>query len=147
MILFLDFDGVMHPDGSTVSELFCNLPLLWEILRARPSAEVVFSTSWRDSYRFDDLVEMVTRNGGEDLTRRFIDVTPALRVEQGADDYRRRELECLAWLRENQRESAHWLALDDVAYWFAFNCPNLYLVDCETGVTGDDVQAIIGKLA
>ncbi|MFZ4538202.1 HAD domain-containing protein [Propionivibrio sp.] len=147
MIIFLDFDGVLHPDDSTVSELFCQLPLLWEILRARPAAEVVFSTSWREHYPFGELLDMVTSNGGEDLTPRFIDATPVINVAPGADDYRLRELECLAWLQENQRESARWLALDDVAHWFAFACPTLYLVDGQTGLTGDDVMAVLERLA
>lgn len=39
MILFLDFDGVLHPHLRHEPD-FCRLPLLWEILRVVPEARL-----------------------------------------------------------------------------------------------------------
>ena len=46
MILFLDFDGVLHPNSDD-SEHFSCAPLLWELLRRHPDVRVVLSTGWR----------------------------------------------------------------------------------------------------
>lgn len=134
MILFLDFDGVLHPENHG-GEVFSRMEYLWRILRACPNVEVVFSTSWRDHYPLDQMVDMVTSNGGEDLVHRFIGATPG--------PLNCREAECLAWLVANQREGA-WLALDDRADWFSGN--NLYLINGVTALTAEDVPRIIARL-
>lgn len=77
MILFLDFDGVLHPEAALSTRVdFQHLPLLWRILREVPEVEVVFATSWRNSHSLDELVFIVTRGGGEDLAHRFIGMNP-----------------------------------------------------------------------
>lgn len=136
-ILFLDFDGVLHPVGRD-AERFCRVELLWQLLRACPLADVVFSTSWRESYTFEQMLEFVTYGGGEDLADRFVGMTPIL------DPAANREAECLAWLRASGSEPRRWLALDDAAHWF--ETPNLYLVDQRTGLTTDDVETIAERL-
>jgi len=109
MILFLDLDGVTHPVMRHEPD-FCRVPLLWKILLACPNVSVVFSTSWREIYRHDELVEFVTRGGGEDLAHRFIGQTPRLHARS---DYDPRLLECLRWLEINGHADSSWLALDD----------------------------------
>ncbi len=143
MVIFLDFDGVLHGEGVEADGLFRCTPHLWTILRAVPEARVVFSTSWREKHPLDELVEFATFGGGEDLAGRFIGVTPAVPVLHGAGDYRRREIECLAWLEQNGMTRERWLALDDIAGWFTFPCPHLYLVHYESGLTATDAAAII----
>jgi hypothetical protein len=151
MILFLDFDGVLHPDPSGNREKFCCAPLLWKILRACPHVEVVFSTSWREVHEFDLLVEFVTFGGGEDLANRFIGSIPIHPESKtvalfGERDYTR-ENECLAWLREH-REGTSWLALDDMPHHFRDldANENLYHVDMRKGLTDVDATAIIGRI-
>lgn len=56
MFLFLDFDGVLHPeplygDG----ELFCRLPLLEALLREFPEVSIVVSSTWRDTRTVEEL--------------------------------------------------------------------------------------------
>lgn len=46
-VLFLDFDGVTHPEVCTAEQLFCCLPLIEEVLRRRPGVDIVISSSWR----------------------------------------------------------------------------------------------------
>lgn len=151
MILFLDFDGVLHPTLRGEPD-FSRLPFLWKILRACPHVEIVFSTSWREIYRPDEMVEFVTKGGGEDLTHRFIGTTPERLAEQGAfiykagHTYHKRHIECELWLIGNKQTDRPWLAIDDIAHWFPPNSPNLYLIDGKLAMTETDAEKIIKKL-
>ena len=57
--------------------MFSQIDHFWQILRA-VEADVVFTTSWRDDYPFDQLVAFVTAGGGEDLAHRFIGMVPSV---------------------------------------------------------------------
>ena len=46
MILFLDFDGVLHPEPSLAKDAFCRLPLIEEILQDFPQVQIVVSSAW-----------------------------------------------------------------------------------------------------
>lgn len=140
-VIFLDFDGVLHPHVRHEPD-FCCLPLLWQILRAIPEARIVFSTSWREDYRLEEITEFITYGGGEDLADRIIGRTPSLESESM---YGRRDLEILSWLDTNQH-TGRWLALDDMPEIFNGN-PNLYVVDGSTGLTETDVAAIVAILS
>lgn len=147
MILMLDFDGVTHPECADSDQLFCRTPLLWQIMRACPAVQVVFSTSWREIHRPDELLDFVTYGGGEDLAHRFVGQTPIIAKEPGALNHGhvyKRENECLEWLRINGGINQPWLALDDIDH--GFRGPNLHLVDHLTGLTDADVAAIIERL-
>lgn len=62
MILFLDFDGVLHPDAAFLvkgrptlkakGELFMWAPLLVEVLADFPEVQIVLSTSWARELSF-----------------------------------------------------------------------------------------------
>jgi hypothetical protein len=62
MILFLDFDGVLHPDaaflvnGRTMlkadGELMMWAPLLVDVLAGFPEMQIVLSTSWARELSF-----------------------------------------------------------------------------------------------
>jgi hypothetical protein len=149
MILFLDFDGVLHPFFPTKeltdeeNQLFSRTPLLWKILRALPTAKVVISSSWRDSYDFDNMLDFVTHGGGEDLAHRFTGITPNLE-EEGL--YGRRDLEIQRWLDTNNH-TGKWLAIDDMETLFTGDHPYLYLVNGDMGLTDADALEIIRKLS
>lgn len=148
MILFLDFDGVLAPLQRSEKD-FARLPLLWTILRACPHVDIVFSTSWREIYRHDELIEFVTRGGGEDLKFRIVGSnprTPRARSTYVAGAQPTRHNECVRWLEENNQAHRAWLAIDDIAEIFPPSSPTLYLVSGKTGLTPADVQAIIERL-
>lgn len=141
MILFLDFDGVLHP-AVRGKVPFCHTPLLWQILRACPEVKVVFSTSWRDAFDSVAMLDFVTCGGGEDLELRFIGATPNLEDEGLCG---RRDLEIQRWLNTNNH-AGPWLAIDDMVELFSIGHPNLYVCDGNRGLTDADVVTIIEKI-
>jgi len=141
MILFLDFDGVLHP-AVRGKVPFCHTPLLWKILRASPNMRVVFSTSWRDTFDPAAMLDFVTYGGGEDLETRFIGETPNLE-DEGL--YGRRDLEIQKWLDTNNF-TGPWLALDDMVELFGGGHPNLYLIDGNHGLTDADVVSVLERI-
>lgn len=151
MILFLDFDGVLHPIRCVDcldEPLFSRAPALWEILRTCPHVQVVFSTAWRVSYPLSELVKFTTQGGGEDLAHRFVGATPDLESE---GYYGRRDLEIQSWLNDHAH-AGPWLAIDDTQDIFRdeegdlANGSCLYLVEFRTGLTDADTTAIIEKI-
>jgi hypothetical protein len=56
-ILFLDFDGVTHPDPHEAEELFTRLPLIEEVLRGFAACMIVISSNWRDSHPLEEMRE------------------------------------------------------------------------------------------
>lgn len=130
--MFIDFDGVLHPATANDAEVFSRSVLFWQLLREFLGIEVVFSTSWRSTHQFEQLVDLATHGGGEDLAPRFIGATPFVLQEKGAfiaGPYHRRYNECRLWLAGNGLLSMEWVALDDDAGSFPAGCPNL-LLDC-----------------
>lgn len=148
-VIFLDFDGVLHPEPATDEQAFCRRRHLWQILEACPLAEVVFSTSWREFHPMPELIQLATEGGGERFAGCFIGATPHAVREPGAYIARqvyRRERECRLWLAGNGQMQRPWLALDDFSAYFSPASPNLHLVDHKTGLTEADVIAIISRL-
>lgn len=131
-ILFLDFDGVLHPTPSEA--LFIHNGLLHRWLRAAPEVDVVFSTSWRSSFDFETLVECVAFEA-PDLASRFVGAIPE--VDRGALD--RRGDECRLWLEAEGRDGEPWCALDDQPAWFLDSDP-VVAVDPAVGLTARDLE-------
>ena len=137
MLLFLDFDGVLHPEYHEICVpddiAFCHLPRFEAVMRAYPSVRIVISSSWRTIFHLPQL----RRYFSDDIARRIIGVTPVLadeRVHQPA----LREREILAWLSQNQLTDAPWIAVDDRAWQFVQH--RAQLVAC-VGYRGLDADA------
>lgn len=147
MILFLDFDGVMHPDFAREKALFSATPLLWQVLEACPLVDVVFSTSWCETHPMSELIDFATQGGGEHLAGRFIGSTPSIVTERGANITQSywRETEIKLWLAGNGQQGRTWMALDDFTEYFSPNCPNLILIDHITGLTADHLEMLIAR--
>ncbi len=142
MILFLDFDGVLHPFpmGSSDRHFSATAPL-WRILNDIPEIKVVVTSTWRERYSFPELIALLAAHGGEPFRDRFLDVTP---IMENDVDYvpgiRQREVE--AWLESNMPAHTSYIILDDIEEYFDASCRNLYLVDGATGLTDRDVEMI-----
>ena len=136
MILFLDYDGVMHPDPCREAwRLFENAPRLAQALDAFPEVGIVMSTSWRNRRPVPELLAPLP----EPLSRRVIGLTPnfgEFAVEPQLVPYRR-HAECLRWLEMHRLADAEWVALDDRPAWFVPYCENL--ITCHPAVGFDEV--------
>ncbi len=133
-LLFLDFDGVLHPDGIG---LFSKLPLFARYVQEMTDLEIFISSSWRETHSFDEL-----KNIFPPALRNCIrGTTPAL--EDGYDSGgRQREIELFLANAGLNATNASWIAMDDMASFFEKDCPFLILTDSETGLTEDDCLAL-----
>jgi len=107
-VLFLDFDGVLHPSGGEASGArFSRRPLLEALLREPDlcHVEIVISSTWREAYPLKQLIAVFS----EDIRPRIIGVTPTL-VDVALHHLRYREIK--NWLA-GHTEIVHWAALDD----------------------------------
>ncbi len=136
--LFLDIDGVLHPlvPGS---EKFSALAPLQELLRQNLRAEVVISSSWRESFDLEDLIALFD----EDLRKRIVGGTPVL--ESHTEFIRQRE--CEQWMRTYCSPDQEWIALDDDKSLFDPGCHQLLLVDGTKGLQRDDLMRLNARIA
>jgi hypothetical protein len=134
-ILFLDFDGVTHPDPCSNDQYFRQLPLIEGVLRQWPSVEVVISSTWR----YDHDLEGLRRYLSPDIRSRVIDVTPTVRLNDDEGWVPRhllahhREWECRKWMRQHRPPGAAWIAIDDATGWFVLGCANLLSTESTSG--------------
>mgnify|MGYP006172159287 CR=1 FL=1 len=54
-ILFLDSDGVLHPEHCHESKHFCLLPVLENVVRQVPEVGLVITSTWRLQFSLDEL--------------------------------------------------------------------------------------------
>ena len=109
MILFLDFDGVLHTWGSPRDEFFCYLPRLEAVLREYKHVQVVVSSDWRFSHSLEELKAKFS----PDIAERVIGKTPSLMQRRAAYEGLRRR-EATKFLNDNKLDQTLWCALDDL---------------------------------
>lgn len=143
MIIFLDIDGVLHPEPAAVEQAFCRRHLLWKLLNARPAVQIVISSVWREQHSLDALTGLILANGDAGLKYRFVGTTPVLPGVK--HEYRGRELECLAWLDTNASCSP-WLAIDDVAGNFMHGSTHIMLTDYRVGLTAQNIENLLSRI-
>lgn len=141
-ILFLDFDGVTHPEGCRAADLFCRLPLIESVLLRHPHVQIVVSSSWRETRPLEELRQRFR----PELRERVVGCTPLARQDPCEPAMRHvRETECRAWLRAH-RPDAPWIALDDNPLLFQQGCPNLLAIDGRVGFTEADALRMDARL-
>ena len=123
-LLFLDFDGVLHPqyEGQQVPDevAFCHLPRLEALLREFSEVEVVISSTWREQFNLESL----KRHFSDDIAARIIGTTPLVNAANSVV-FHRREIEILQWLNDNGLISSRWCALDAAHWQFLHHKANL----------------------
>lgn len=148
MILFLDFDGVLHPqyDGAWVppGQAFCHLPRLEVVLRGFPGVDLVISSEWRKQFPLDALRARFSH----DIAARIVGATPALASAAHAGRRyvpARREAEMLQWLGLAGRPAdGPWLALDDAIWLFDRYRDRVVACAARTGFDGA-VEAVLRR--
>jgi len=140
MLLFLDFDGVLHGYGEPA---FLHNPKLENLLLEFPEVEVVFSTSWRLLFSLDQL----RLRFSEPLRHRFIGVLPDLSRPDPDEPHYSRDLryyEIQAFFaRKPELSGRPWRALEDEERHFPKDCPNV--VWCEPS-QGLGTPGVVKKL-
>jgi excisionase family DNA binding protein len=123
LLLFLDFDGVVHPESvywhASACEpsledapghtLFEHCTLLEKVLLPYPDVQIVLSTSWVRVYRGD--VSTVVRRLTPGLQTRVIGATYHAGMDAAAFEREPRGMQ--VWQDVLRRRPAAWVALDD----------------------------------
>jgi hypothetical protein len=134
-ILFLDFDGVLHPDGIA---LFSKLALFEEYLQKMPGVEVVVSSTWRETDPLDKLRGYFSAS----VRNRITGVTPSL--EDGYEcGGRQREIQAFLDSAGLNGTNSSWVALDDMPLFFDDDYPNLVLTDSTQGFTESNGDSLL----
>lgn len=144
-LLFVDFDGVLHPGGSREDQIFCRMPLLADALRGPLSGvDLVISSDWRLVYGVEDL----RQHFPADLRRRVLGCTPldtqvtprtwgAMAVQFP------RQAQIMAWVARHRSSSQHpWAALDDRPEWFLPGEARLVVVSADRGLQPEHLDRV-----
>jgi len=126
-LLFLDFDGVLHPTSAQPEEFFSRAWLLEDAL-AGAACGIVISSSWRHHHSFPDVVDRLPRT-----------LQPLVIGSTG-------EPHVGAWPRYNEIlrflgadvSNVDWRALDDS--WLEFPSGCAHLIACDPNVGVDTLQ-------
>ena len=134
-ILFLDFDGVLHPDGIA---LFSKLDLFERYLLKMPGVDIVISSTWREDHSLTALKNYFPAS----IRNQIIGVTPVL-----DDGYecagRQREIQAYLDRAGLNKDNCAWVALDDIALFFEADWPHLILTDASSGFTDANGRALL----
>jgi hypothetical protein len=120
-VLFLDFDGVLHPAQGNLVPEFAHAPRLARIL-AGSDCTVIISSTWSESYSLDEIRALLPK----DLGDRVVGV---LGPDQRGPHVRFKNIE--AWLAD-QSEQINSCALDDSPSDFPSGWPQLILCNGRT---------------
>ena len=136
MLVFLDFDGVLHPYPCSDSEYFCWMDNLESVLHTFPNTEVIISSSWREHYDFSALQQLFPKS----IQKQIIGVTPV--ITESSYDEGGRELEIVLWLQQQKREHENWIAIDDNIYLFDQHVHKVIECDSMTGLDDEITQKL-----
>lgn len=130
-LLFLDFDGVLHPASATVNEQVCQLPLLADCL-ADVDCHLVISSNWRHHHPLRELIKRFPSA----MRCCFVRATGGLCFGRW-----QRYQEILAFVGM-AAVGADWRALDDSINEFPVECPQLVACDPNQGFDVPQMQAL-----
>ena len=134
-IVFLDFDGVLHPadylnfntiNGELVlanDSRFCWAEDLWNLIREF-DCHLVIHSSWRNSYTLDQLRDLLPT----ELGKRVVGLTVGENRHQSI----------LAYVQKTQVKS--YIILDDAADEFPRECVELLLCENNMGISNPEIQ-------
>lgn len=157
-VLFVDFDGVLHPEFASRDTQMCFSKNFCAAVRAVDETEqmpIVISSSWR----IQTPLHRMRSFFDEDIAKRVVGSTPDFLPETKITEEwrpfvgpsmpaRQREIE--AWMSKNS-PNGKWLAIDDMPKMFSKDCPNLFVVPSKPigggyGLTDDLMPKFIEAL-
>ena len=134
-LIFLDFDGVLHPVHCDPEKYFCRLPILEDVL-VQSDVQIVISSSWRFHCSRDDILQRFPSS----LRRLIVGFTGEAHVGAYA---RYNEIKNYA----DPNEAADWLAIDDSRFEFPPHCDRLILCDGKVGISDNEVNLLRSRLS
>jgi hypothetical protein len=138
-LIFLDFDGVMHPVACEISRHFCQRDLFEEVMREHPDVRIVITSTWRQAYPMAE----IKRFFSPDIAERIVGKTP---THEDEDDAHIRYREIRALLQNPKVAGASWIAIDDSDFEFPEGCPNLLLCHSDRGFDDEAARALRERL-
>lgn len=138
-LLFLDFDGVLHPAGCDPERYLCCLPLLESTLRAAPPVEIVISSTWQEAYSIKALKARFSPDIGARILGGTLVADPEGEEETRYGQIRR----FLRWKGWGERS---WFALDDAAHEFPDECAQLIPCVAEQGLDEATANVLLERL-
>jgi hypothetical protein len=139
VILFLDFDGVLHPAGCHTQRHFCELPRFEAVIRQYPDVRIVISSAWQRQFRMPALRALFS----QDVAARIIGRTLTADPE---GDAKTRHQQIWFYLGRAGATRARWIALDDAKTQFPRHCPQLVLCDPACGFDEHAAERLIVRL-
>jgi hypothetical protein len=121
-VLFLDFDGVLHPTNHG-SALFSQVDLLEKALE-NEACQIVISSSWRFHVEIEDIKKYFSKS----IRDQILGVTGEAYIGSYA---RFHEIHCYV----ETHGVEEWRALDDTYWEFPKDCGNLIRCNPNTGIT------------
>ena len=132
-LLFLDFDGVLHPNFCPEQNYFCRLDLLMETLGSKTKGlEMIISSSWRFHYPLNEILESFP----ESMQNLIAGATPEV-----APGRHQRYREICAYLSQ-YKKARDWRALDDDIIGFPKSCTQLIACDHRVGFDSKGAQIL-----
>ena len=130
-VVYLDFDGVLHPTRLAIESAFCRVHLL-EPLFDNNSVSIVISSSWRFTHKLSALQAKLPSS----LAQCVIGVTGDAVIGKHA-----RYQEIIKHAKELEHGSL-WCALDD-SYWeFPSTCKELIRCNPNTGISSKEIAVL-----
>lgn len=128
-LIFLDFDGVLHPLQPEVSQLerFCWLPTLEALVSDFSDVYIVVHSTWRYEYTEPEIRQMLGSLG-----HRFVGCAPRAPRQQAIEMV----------LQANKGLRSH-LVLDDDPREFSGSTLNVLLLDPQRGLSDEAAQRAI----
>lgn len=165
MIIFLDFDGVLHHEKVTIKrlgqtarmflkphearyltkdgnlvcgkDLFEHAERLANVLQPYPDIKIVISSTWRGHFSIETIKSFLPAS----LASRVVGITP-IHYRSGDDGMRLHEIQI--YLKENELTGEQWIAIDDnrrLFYDYIGAHSNLFLIEDQKGFNDDAAAA------
>ena len=129
-LLFLDFDGVLHPTQLTSEDPFNRAHLLEAVLKDQQLG-IVISSSWRFTHNLEKLQKILPSS----ISKLIVGATGSPVVGKYP-----RFNEISTYL--NNSDPANWRALDDSYWGFPTPCPELIRCNPNTGIAEKQIKEI-----
>lgn len=133
--IFLDIDGVLHPELCHESRQFSNLHMLEQFSRDHEYCDFVISSNWRHTYGIEIIKKRFGSYLGDKIvgvTSHYFDIQTEVPTELAPFT---RHWECLSWQHQSGRSKNKWCALDMFPWLFEPYTPHLVLVDGVYGLS------------